>query len=284
MFKSTVFNTIKLANYFESAFSIDQVYQYLPSQLEDKEFKYIINQLENENEIKIKDDLVFQKSSTTNYYLKKKWSRSIFKKNKKYISIISKIPWIKFIGLTGANSFESCKQNDDVDMFVVTQKNKLWLTYLFIVVISKLLGKRNILCVNYLVDDENLTIRHKSYYNAVQILQMKSIFNPEFRDQLIYANKWIFDFLPNAVYEKSVNNFYLLNKKSRNGSEKTESIFARIDNEIYKKYSKHLRTKYTHLCGKSLIMQRGIAKLHRQDNQDIYSQILEPVAEANNFN
>jgi len=280
LLKSNVLKTIKLANYFESAFSKKQVYKYLPTKLTEKEFNYAITQLENEDMIVIENNLVFQKSSSTNYFFKRMWSRSIFEKNKKYISLISKIPWIKFIGLTGANAFESCKKNDDVDMFVVTQKNRLWLTYTLIVIISKILRKRGVLCINYLVDSENLTINHQSYYNAVQLLQMKSIFNVEFYDQLIDANKWIFEFLPNAKFEKTIDNYYHLNKKSKSDIVKTNSFLTKIDEIIYIKYSKHLKNKYNHLYGKSLILHRGIAKLHRQDNHDIYVQLLEPVPEA----
>jgi hypothetical protein len=279
--KTIILKTIRLAFFFDSVFSIKQVYKYLPASVSETEYNYSLMQLENENEILIEDDLVFENASQTNCHTKRNWSQSIFKKNKKYISLISYLPWIKFIGLTGANAFESCKKNDDVDMFIVTQKNRLWLTYLLIVILSKLFGKRNVLCVNYLVDTENLKIKHKSYYNAVQLLQMKSIFNPDFKDQLIYSNKWIFDFVPNANYEKSYERFYLVNKISRNGSKMNNSIFSKIDNKIYEKYSEHLKVKYNHLFGKSLIVDRGIAKLHRQDNHKLYSDIFESSIETN---
>ena len=239
-----------------------------------------LTQLENEDKIVIENDLIFQKSSSTNYYSKRMWTRTIFEKNKKYISLISKLPWIIFIGLTGANAFESCKKNDDVDMFVVTQKNRLWLTYTLIVIISKILRKRGVLCINYLVDQENLAINHQSYYNAVQLLQMKAIFNIEFYGQLIEANKWIFDFLPNATFEKTIDYYYQLTDKSKNLKVKNNSFLTKIDEMIYKKYSKHLKKKYMHLFGKSLVLHRGIAKLHRQDNHDVYMQLLEPVPEA----
>ena len=279
--KSIILKTIRLANFFDSSFTVRQVHKYLPASMSETEYNYSLMQLENENEILIEDDFVFENSNQTNCHVKRKWSQSIFQKNKKYISLFSYIPWIKFIGLTGANAFESCKKSDDVDMFIVTQKNRLWLTYLLIVILSKLMGKRNVLCVNYLVDTENLEIKHKSYYNAVQLLQMKSIFNPDFQDQLIHANKWIFDFIPNAKYEKSFDSFYLVNSISRNSSKTNNSVLSKIDNKIYNNYSEHLKAKYNYLFGKSLIVDRGIAKLHRQDNHKIYADIFESVIETN---
>lgn len=277
MSKSLILKTIRLANFFESAFTKRQVFEYLPDSMSETEFHYSLLQLEIENEILIENEYVFENSGQTNCHEKRRWSQSIFKKNKKYISLISFLPWIKFIGLTGANAFESCKKTDDVDMFIVTQKNRLWLTYIFIVILSKLLGKRNILCVNYLVDTENLKINQKSYYNAVQLIQMKSIFNADYKEKIINNNKWIFDFIPNARYEKTCDSFYLVNIFSRNDSNINSSILSKIDNKIFKLYSDHLKAKYNHLFGKSLVADRGIAKLHRQDNHKIYSDIFKSV-------
>lgn len=82
--------------------------------------------------------------------------------------------------MTGANAFESCADQDDIDLFLVTRKNRLWISYVLLVLYSKLIRKRHILCINYLVDEKNLCATRQDYYTAVQIIQMVPLLNHEF--------------------------------------------------------------------------------------------------------
>ena len=273
MLENEILKTIKLAHYFNSAFTKSQVFQYLPVKVDKKEYNIVLQEMMDCGRIKVESEFLFADESDLNDYHPRIWSKNIFNNNKKYISLMAQIPWIKFIGLTGANAFESCKENDDLDIFVVTQPGRLWLTYLIIVVISKLFGIRQVFCVNYLIDENNMKIQHQSYYNAIQLLQMISVFNEQFRKKLISANEWIYDYLPNAEPGYKMNDFYLLNLSRENGGISQNSFLNAIDSGIYNKYSRHLEAKYKFLIGKNLILERGIAKLHRDDHQNIYNEI-----------
>jgi hypothetical protein len=120
-----------------------------------------------------------------------------------------------------------------------------------------------------------MRIQHQSYYNAIQLLQMISVFNAQFRKKLLAANEWIYDFLPNAKPEYKTNNYYLLDYPNRNGEISSNKFLNAVDFQIFEKYTSHLKAKYKSLVGKSLVLERGIAKLHRVDHQNIYADIHE---------
>jgi len=286
LYKFEILATVELAHYFRSAFTPYQVWRLLLIKLEYDKFIRTICELVNEKKLREKNGHLYRKNYLEQSEAKKSYSRTIFINNKFYLRILSKLPFIKYIGLTGANAFESCTENDDIDLFVVTDKNRLWVSYILIVLFSKLLGKRNIFCVNYLVDENNLTIKHQNYYTAVQLMHMIPLFDGEMNIKLVKSNEWICNYLPNADDRLPVNPFYLIKAESRNGKSSDnlnideKDILTLLNRFIYRKYSARLKRNFPQAFGKGIILTEGIAKLNRHDYQDIYQKIYKEIKEV----
>lgn len=270
-----VLATIHLAHHFQSAFTVDQVYRYLRVRMSRQQFEFILEDLKHRGLIFEKNSVLFTRDLQKSYQQKKRSSKNIFRQHKRYLSIIARMPWVKYAALTGANAFESCQTHDDVDLFLITKSNRLWICYLALVLFSKVIRKRDTLCINYLVDEQNLHIRQHDYYTAVQILQMIPLFDNAFNKRIIEDNRWIFDFLPNACPELAKDRFYLL----RNGYHKPENkseqsgFFSRLNRVIYEKYNRRLSAKYPREIGEGIVLGEGSAKLNRINHQDIYEEI-----------
>jgi hypothetical protein len=274
--RNEILATINIAHHFGSAFTEDQVYGLLRQEIDRNTYQSVIDELLEENVIFNKNRCLHLKEVESIESERKKWSRDLFKKNKKYLRLICQIPWIKFLGLTGANAFESCSQDDDIDLFVITSKNRLWLCYLTLVVLSKFIGKRGCFCINFLVDENNLEIREKNYFTAVQIVQMKTLNNDEFHRKLVNNNKWIFKILPNAGVNFQKNGFYLLSKNgTRNRRTGSSQLLTKLNKKIYLKYSRRLMKKFPDSFGSGIVLSEGYAKLNRIDNQHIYDVLLD---------
>lgn len=117
--------------------------------------------------------------------------------------ILRLIPSIKLVCLTGALAMNNASADDDIDLMVVTSRNRLWLTRLIVMVILWPLIRRgrhinNKICLNLWLDELALTIKPKSLYLAHEICQAQPVLN---RDQtyqkFIEANAWYKRFLPN---------------------------------------------------------------------------------------
>lgn len=284
MHNNEILATITIAHHFQSAFSREQLFRYLRSKLDKETFHSIIDKLISEKIVFERNNLLFAEDIEETCYKRKSWSKALFKDNIRYLWLISKVPWIKYIGLTGANSFESCNEKDDIDLFIITSPNRLWICYLALVLLTKLIRKRKILCINYLIDENNLKIQEKSYFTAVQIIQMMPIFDKGHHKKLIEENSWIFKKLPNASVNNSSDNFYLI--KETNGSYKKNNvsfrILSKVNQKIYKLYVKRLEKKYPESFGKGIVLSEGIAKLNRVDNHDIYEQLFNQIYETIN--
>ena len=129
---------------------------------------------------------------------------------KKVAKILSFIPTIKMVAVTGALAMENANEEADIDLMIITSKGTLWTTRLFTLLLLDILriprrkyGDRNQkdkLCLNIWLDENNLAWRKRNIFTAHEIAQIKPLVNKEEAyEKFISKNKWIADYWPNAV-------------------------------------------------------------------------------------
>lgn len=124
--------------------------------------------------------------------------------------ILSKIPTIKLIGLSGSLSMNNSLIEDDIDLFFITQKNTLWLTRLLVTItLLTLRLKRkkqsrqwkDKICPNMFMSEDSMhfTKQNQNLYIAHEILQMKVLHEKQDAYTLFLSkNKWVEKILPNG--------------------------------------------------------------------------------------
>lgn len=165
-------------------------------------------------------DLRIDKKSASEEYLR----------SAKFISRLFKvIPWIRLVGISGDLSMENATKESDIDLFIITQKKRLWLSRLSVLVILSLLEKRRRksdsakraagkFCLNLLVEENQLEQSRKDLYTAHEVLQMKPLWERnKVYTAFLQKNEWAFDYIPNwltGMLADSKNN-YPFNQGSR---------------------------------------------------------------------
>jgi hypothetical protein len=121
--------------------------------------------------------------------------------------ILRRVKWIKMLAITGSVAAYNAQKDDDIDLFIVTDKDRLWLTRLFVVLLLKSMnmylsseGSVTRFCPNIYVDISKLTWpeEKRNIYIAHDILLMHPYINLDdtyFR--FIKQNNWVLDYFPN---------------------------------------------------------------------------------------
>jgi predicted nucleotidyltransferase len=120
------------------------------------------------------------------------------------------LPWVKLVAVSGSVAGGSPKAEDDIDIVVITESHRVWLSRLLLIAIFSLLGKRrrptddpakvnNKLCLNMWLTEDRLASEDRDIYVAHELMQLVPIVN---RHQMLErywaANEWVRKFLPNA--------------------------------------------------------------------------------------
>ncbi len=142
---------------------------------------------------------------------REKISREKLKIAKKVARWLSYIPTTLFVGVSGALALKNSHKDDDIDLFIITSKNTLWITRLAIVVLLMFTGqyrKRTAkdvcdkICLNMLIDETSLQLplKQQDLYGAHEVIQLMPIFvKDNVHHRFLQANKWAEKFLPQAV-------------------------------------------------------------------------------------
>jgi len=129
-----------------------------------------------------------------------KITNEIIKKNKPYIEIISKVPWLKMVAITGSVANQNTEKGSDIDLFFVTEKNRLWISRALVFLILKILGKlpedksKREICPNIFLDESKMgwAKKKRNLYVAQNIISlMPFLWRDDTYFKFMQANKWI---------------------------------------------------------------------------------------------
>ena len=130
--------------------------------------------------------------------------------------ILAKIGWIQMVGITGSLAMNNCQKNDDVDLLIVTQNNRLWLVRPLATLLLLLSGLKvrrfgeervkNKLCLNIFMEEGNLLVDKHNLFTAHEIAQIVPIYqNGNSYSKLINSNQWVNRFLVNHTLPTKLN-------------------------------------------------------------------------------
>jgi hypothetical protein len=247
---SSILKTLLYSDIFNYPLKKEEIWRYLIANKEDAKL-IEDSQLQKIKKVAYKDGFYFLKGKDKIVSLRKKREKESLKKlvkAKKVIEKIFLIPTVKFIGISGNLAANNAGKKDDIDLFIVTKKDTIWLTRFLIVIVLRLLkvyrrrGERNVkdkFCCNMFLDEEALPFdkNQQDLFTARELAQLKPIKDRgDVYNNLILSNKWLFTFLPNSFNGKVVKKE--VNKKKASAFLRVINGLAKIPQLIYMKKHK----------------------------------------------
>ena len=139
-------------------------------------------------------------------------SKKLSEKYTKTLKKLGRLPWIKLLAFTGTLAASNPDKKGDIDIFIVTSPNRLWLTRVFVVLYLKIWGlyrtdanSREKVCPNLYLAENNLRWprKQRNMYIASEIVRIQPIINKfDTYERFLNANRWIKNYFPNFVIPK----------------------------------------------------------------------------------
>lgn len=189
--------------------------------------------------------------------------------------LIAHFPFVRGVALTGTISKGVFRDGDDVDFFVVTAKDRVWVCRTFLMLFKKLvlLDSHRFFCVNYLVAEDALAVPDRNAFTATEVAWLKPVAGGERFEAFFRENRWISSFLPGWRPAGE------LPPPAPNGLFKrlVERLLAggagdRLDDRLREAISRRNRRRYTHLASGdfdvALRAQKSSSKHHPNHFQE----------------
>ena len=204
--------TLRYAEIFGASLTLDQLHARLQGTLSVsmKDLKKVISSSQEivfrKGFVQMRDAHHFVKSPDLQAWQKK------MREARRASGVLSRIPWVLAVLVTGSVAAENVHPDDDVDLMIITARKRLWLSRLLVVPLLILLGKyqdkrqmqtvfphrsvktSNRWCLNLWLDESSLQVpkSQQSLYTAHEVLLTKCVYQKkQMGKQFFIANSWI---------------------------------------------------------------------------------------------
>lgn len=198
--------------YFSHAPSFQELYTFFPKKISTQTLKaYLHREVSNGFIRKLPHNRYFRLSRSDSYTIPQ---YSIFtRKNiqiliQLYLKILSLLPLVRFVSVTGASAMSGYRADDDLDLCIVAKKHYIWTTRFFAVILAKVLGVHTNtgVCLNLFFDEQDLLIPpdKQNSYIAHELIQMKPIIDKNsLHGRFFQKNSWIRNYYPNLRTQRT---------------------------------------------------------------------------------
>jgi len=276
--QKAIISTLVYGDIFDYPLNSEELYKFLISNkpLNFSEFKKALTLIyANKKRINSNNGYYFLSGRDETVKLRKKregWSKKKIKIAENAAWWLKLIPWVKMVGVTGSLALLNSDNDDDIDILIVSARNRLWLTRLLTTTFVELTGMRrhpleykeckekirNKICLNMFLDEDHLVVpkKEQDLFTAHEACQMRMLWDKDDTYQkFLYKNSWVKEFLPNGIDTKILR--YYDTKRKRNKRFSVLNIIENLARNFQLWYMKKRRTTET--------ITEGIIRFHPQD-------------------
>jgi len=124
-------------------------------------------------------------------------SRQMLDGDRRILSLVSNMPFVRMVALSGSLAHLNAEGSADLDLFVITAPGRVWSVTVATVVLAKLLGWRKRVCMNYVVSERALSIEPQDLFSANQIIHLRPVSGQAVFEHFVKSNAFVRSIYPN---------------------------------------------------------------------------------------
>ncbi|MDB5109059.1 MAG: hypothetical protein JWR67_173 [Mucilaginibacter sp.] len=207
--KEKILATLAYFDIFNYPLTSGEIYLFLSARYPQNDFDVALQFLTDNRTIYRFDKLYTLKndsSLTTRRYEGNKKAAELIKVGDKISDMLIRFPYVRGIAISGSLSKNFADENSDIDFFIITKKNRLWIARTLMHAFKKLtflVNKEDYFCMNYYIDEQQLEIVEKTIYTAIEIVTLIPLQGDSQFERFYAANAWTLHYLPNKIMRVS---------------------------------------------------------------------------------
>lgn len=140
-------------------------------------------------------------------------ARKLIAKAKKFVKYMQMLPFIRMVSLCNSLSFYDAEKGSDIDVFIITEKKRLFIARSFAWLFTQILGIRRHgnkiqgrICLSFLISRDELNIQslkqEKDIYFIFWMRLMRPLIGQIYYREFIKANEWIHEYFEYHIDQK----------------------------------------------------------------------------------
>ena len=126
-------------------------------------------------------------------------SRRFLQHHDTLLRLLCAIPFTRLVALSGSVAHLNLEPDGDLDLFIVTRGRRVWTVMVAVLLLTRLLRRRRVICANFVIADSHLVLEPQDLFTANQLLHLKPLIGADVLDAFLAANPFITRFYPNAA-------------------------------------------------------------------------------------
>ncbi|WP_295718634.1 hypothetical protein [Mucilaginibacter sp.] len=121
-------------------------------------------------------------------------------------NLLIRFPYVRGIAISGSLSKNYADDASDIDLFIITAPNRLWIARTLMHCFKKLtflVNRQHCFCMNYYIDECEPEIAEKNIYTATEVVTLIPIQGDTTFADFFTANAWTLKYLPNHIMRVS---------------------------------------------------------------------------------
>ena len=128
---------------------------------------------------------------------------------KRLSRLLNFLPTVRMVAVTGSLAMTNTEEEEDIDLLIITAKNRIWLTRLAVILLTEIVAKRrrpkekawkNKICLNMFLEEDKLCVvpEERNLFTAHEGFQVYPLsVKGDIYQKFIKENEWCKRFLPN---------------------------------------------------------------------------------------
>lgn len=127
-------------------------------------------------------------------------TRQMLDRHRRLLRLVCAIPFTAMVALSGSAAHLNARgRGSDLDLFIITRGRHVWSVTLTIILLARLLRRRALLCVNFVIADAALAVEPEDLFTANQIIHLRPLMNADLYRTFVDANSFVNRCYPNFV-------------------------------------------------------------------------------------
>ncbi len=206
--KKGVVETLAYFDIFHYPLTSGEIRQFLPVKVDERFLQDCLHELQEEKTVFLSHGFYSIQNNPLLAHRRRQgnqWAEKLLAKAWRIGRFLYQFPFVRAVGISGSLSKNYADEKADIDFFIITKANRLWIARTLMHLYKKLTfltGRQHFYCMNYYIDEKALLLEEKNVFTAIEIKTLLPVSGEQTMKLFFGMNNWANEWLPACNYRR----------------------------------------------------------------------------------